>query len=347
MIERVHADRLPEHFNILVHHAFRGEVWPKALHYLNQTTSSAARQSIDSVLGGPESPGHLWWRGLHERAVVLTQRERAVPASFRNFGRDCDRELSARTSDATRSASTPRRSNVLARNIELLEGDLQRELFGLAGFPSVLSRVWLALCEAEQDRIEEAERHIGEAVEIADGAAHSFSQIVALAGQGAIRLLIGDGENATRSLERALVLDRVANAPVLLPLVAPPLGLAYARAGRHEEGIKLAIEGIERAEAIEFAANHALRLVWLGEAHLLAGQNDLAKRVASRALETARRYGERGHEAYALNLLGDIMLRGNPPDRAGAEEAYRDALAVAEPLGMRRLSAALTLSRLP
>jgi tetratricopeptide (TPR) repeat protein len=211
----------------------------------------------------------------------------------------------------------------------------------------VLSRVWLALCEIELDRVDEAQRHLAEALEIADGADHPFSQILTLAGQGSVALLVGDLAGATEALERALALDRVANVPVLFPLVAPPLGLAYARTGRHEDGIALAIEGIERAEAIELAANHALRLVWLGEAHLLAGQHDLAKRAASRALETARRYGERGHEAYALNLLGDIIVRGNPPDRAGAEEAYRDALAVAEPLGMRRLAAALTLSRLP
>ncbi len=341
VIERVHADRLPEHFNILMHHAFRGEVWPKALHYLNQTASSAARQSIDAHLGGPENPGNLWWRGLHERAVALTQRERVVLASFRNFAGTVTQNF--RLGQACHSLGEyDRAAEALTRNIELLEGDLQRELFGLAGFPSVLSRVWLALCEIEQDRVEDAVRHAGDAVAIADGTDHSFSQIVALAGQGTVHLLADDIEASTRALERALVIERAAEVPLLFALVAPPLGLAYARAGRHDEGVKLIAAGIESAEAIEYAANHALRLVWLGEAHLLAGQADPAKRIALRALETARRYGERGHEVRALSLLGHTIAGGNPPDRAGAEEAYRDALAIAEPLGMRRLSAFLT-----
>ena len=125
------------------------------------------------------------------------------------------------------------------------------------------------------------------------------------------------------------------------PQVTPPLGLACVRAGSHEEGLGLIAQGVERAEVLEFAANHARRLIWLGEAHLLSGHSDVAKRVALRALEMARRYGERGHEAYALSLLGDVMARGHPPDREGAGNAYRDALTLAELLGMRRLSAAL------
>ena len=48
---------------------------------------------------------------------------------------------------------------------------------------------------------------------------------------------------------------------------------------------------------------------------------------------------ERGNEAYALHLLGDIAVRREPPVSEQAGEYYRQALALAEELGMRPLVA--------
>ena len=48
---------------------------------------------------------------------------------------------------------------------------------------------------------------------------------------------------------------------------------------------------------------------------------------------------ERGHQAYALRLLGDIAARREPPESEQAEAHYRQALALAEELGMRPLQA--------
>jgi predicted ATPase len=85
VLERLHADRLSEHVDRLAHHAFRGEVWDKALHYLRQTGATASRANIDSLFGGPESPGYLWVRGEHDRALTVALRDRAVAASFGSF----------------------------------------------------------------------------------------------------------------------------------------------------------------------------------------------------------------------------------------------------------------------
>ena len=48
---------------------------------------------------------------------------------------------------------------------------------------------------------------------------------------------------------------------------------------------------------------------------------------------------ERGHQAYALRLLGDIAARREPLEAEQAEAHYRQALALAEALGMRPLQA--------
>jgi tetratricopeptide (TPR) repeat protein len=91
--------------------------------------------------------------------------------------------------------------------------------------------------------------------------------------------------------------------------------------------------------AIRFLIYHAQRVVWLGEAYLLADQLDEAHTQAQRALEFSRAHQERGHEAYALRLLGDIAVRREPTERAPAAAYYQQALALAEALGMRPLAA--------
>jgi hypothetical protein len=53
----------------------------------------------------------------------------------------------------------------------------------------------------------------------------------------------------------------------------------------------------------------------------------------------ARQRGERGYEAWALRLLGEIASHPDHPDVATAEEHYAAALALASELGMRPLVA--------
>jgi hypothetical protein len=53
----------------------------------------------------------------------------------------------------------------------------------------------------------------------------------------------------------------------------------------------------------------------------------------------ARDYQERGNEADALWLSGEIAWRADPPDLAAAEAGYRDALSLADALELRPLAA--------
>jgi tetratricopeptide (TPR) repeat protein len=71
----------------------------------------------------------------------------------------------------------------------------------------------------------------------------------------------------------------------------------------------------------------------------LVGRLEEATTVASRALEHASIYKERGYQAYALQLLGNIATHRDPPAFAPAETHYRQALTLAEELGMRPLQA--------
>jgi tetratricopeptide (TPR) repeat protein len=126
-------------------------------------------------------------------------------------------------------------------------------------------------------------------------------------------------------------------APIRLgvPWVAAPLGATYTLAGRTADAMPL----LEQAIAMPFMLYHALRVVWLGEAYLRAGRLDEAYIQAQRALEFARAHQERGHEAYALRLLGEVAAQRELPEAAQAEAHYQQALALAEELGMRPLQA--------
>jgi tetratricopeptide (TPR) repeat protein len=79
--------------------------------------------------------------------------------------------------------------------------------------------------------------------------------------------------------------------------------------------------------------------VQLGEAYLLADQVENARACADRAVLLARKRGERGHEAWALRLLGEVASHPNRPDVATAEAPYGGAMALADELGMRPLRA--------
>jgi tetratricopeptide (TPR) repeat protein len=91
--------------------------------------------------------------------------------------------------------------------------------------------------------------------------------------------------------------------------------------------------------AMERVDLRALCNLPLGEAHLLGGRLEEAHVFAERALAHARAYQERGNQAYALHLLGDIAAHRDRLESTLAEAYFRQALALVEELGMRPLQA--------
>jgi tetratricopeptide (TPR) repeat protein len=227
----------------------------------------------------------------------------------------------------------------LRQNVAVLDGALLYERLGIAGLPSVFSRSWLVLCLAERGEFAEGIACGAEGVRIAEAADHPYTLIIACVGLGSLYLLKGDLHNAISVLERALVLDRVENIPLLFPLIASPLGSAYALSGRADEGLPLLDQAIEQAISLNLKANAPLRAVRFVEAQLLAGRPDRVIQLAEQALALSREQKERGHEAYVLRALGEIASHGDPPDVEKAEAYYRQALRLAEELGMRPFEA--------
>ena len=239
----------------------------------------------------------------------------------------------------------PRAKEMFGRNVAKLDGDLTRERFEMPGIVSVLSRTGLVLCLAEEGKFAEGVVCAEEAVQIAEGANHPYSIAVAQFGLGVLYLTQGDLPKAISVLERGVALARAPNlyrggvGLILLPLLTSPLGAAYARSGRLAEALPLLEKAVEEAAATGLMIHQSLRTAWLGETHLLAGRLDEASQFAQRSLDLSRRHKERGHEAWALRLLGEIASRCDPPDAERAEDHYRQAHPLAEELGMRPLVA--------
>jgi tetratricopeptide (TPR) repeat protein len=122
-------------------------------------------------------------------------------------------------------------------------------------------------------------------------------------------------------------------------MVAAALGAAYTLGERTADAVPLLIQAMEQSTAIGRVDFQAFCRLALGEAQVRAGQLEEAHTLAERALVHAYERQEQGHQAYALRLLGDIMARREPPEREPAEAHYRQALALAETLGMRPLQA--------
>jgi class 3 adenylate cyclase/tetratricopeptide (TPR) repeat protein len=219
------------------------------------------------------------------------------------------------------------------------DGARRHERFGRVLLPAVASRAWLAVCHAELGMFAEGKALGDEGLHIAEAVAHPASLMIASWGIGLLSLRQGALPRALPLLERAVRICQDADLPVFFPMVAAALGAAYTLAGRIDNTVPLLTQAVEQTVATETAGYQTLCSLSLGEAQLLAGRLEEAHALAEHALTLPRAHQERGNEAYGLRLLGDITARREPPESEQAAAYYRQALALAEELGMRPLQA--------
>ena len=185
----------------------------------------------------------------------------------------------------------------------------------------------------------EGRRHGEEALRLATFDARGIRPILAHGCLGWLYLVQGDLEPAIRVLEQGLVLCRAAGDRNWLQNIAVALGSAYALQGRLAEGRALLEEGISESLCTGELRGHAARLAQLSEVWRLEGRSEEAGQHAHQALDLARHQKAHGDEAFALHQLGVVYAHAAPPDVVQAEAYYRQALVLAEELGMRPLQA--------
>jgi class 3 adenylate cyclase/tetratricopeptide (TPR) repeat protein len=281
---------------------------------------------------------HFHLQGAYDQAIVMAQRALALataggavgPQAVANFylGRAAHGQ-----GDYGRAIAC------LGQTVAALEGPQRDQRFGQANLPAVQSRAYLALCHAELGTFAAGKTLGDEGLEIAEAVAHPGSRIWANYGSGLLALRQGDLPRALLPLERAMGLCQEVDLPVVFPWMAAALGAAYILGGRAADAIPLLRQATAQSTATANVHVETLCRLSLGEAHLAVGALEEAHTLAARTLVLARAHQERGNEAYALRLLGDIAARREPPESELAAAHYQQALTLANELGMHPLQA--------
>ncbi|MGH8066841.1 MAG: hypothetical protein ACRERE_16710, partial [Candidatus Entotheonellia bacterium] len=228
------------------------------------------------------------------------------------------------------------------RAAELLRWNVEAADRG-SGTPStalrIWSQAWLARILSALGAFAEGRRHGEEALRLATLEGRGITPILAHGCLGTLYLTQGDLAHAIQVFDQGRALCRASgNRDWLRPIVAG-LGYASALQGCLAEGRALLEEAISESIRTGGLQGQAHRVAWLSEVCRLAGRSEEARQHACQALDLARQQKARGDEALALHQLGVVHAHADPLDAAQAEVHYRQALALAEELGMRPLQA--------
>jgi len=311
-----------------------------SLQHLREAEHRAATLGDQRRLGWASAymGNHHWLTGHVAEARAFDERAQMIAVELGDFSlrivADYFLSLAYLTSGDYRRAEAS-----FLSIIRSLEGDLARERFGLAGFPVVICRCWLAWCLAERGQFEGAIAYGREAIRLAETLDHRFSMAWSHWGLAYVYLVKGDMDDAANMLDRSRALSVEEGQLVWPQLHAWSFGRLRALSGQVAEGIALLQQSLQIFDATRLGIWQSLVLVHLSEACVLAGRLAEARDFGERGLTLARERTERSHEAWALRLLADIDGRADDLAAGAAERRYRDAMTLAEQLDMRPLVA--------
>jgi class 3 adenylate cyclase/tetratricopeptide (TPR) repeat protein len=219
-------------------------------------------------------------------------------------------------------------------NVASLQGALLYERFDVGTFnalPALTARTYLVLCLAEVGGFAEGIAYGDEALRLVEGIDHRYDRVVVPLRVGHLYLRQGNVSKAIPLLERALALGQSADMQLSVsqPQAVAALAIAYAWSGRIAD----------TASLLEHMPRRTDTVLLYSEAYLLASRVAEASQLAQRALTHSRDHQEQGYQAQALWLLGEVAAHEDPPEVEEAEAHYRQALTLAEELGMRPLQA--------
>jgi tetratricopeptide (TPR) repeat protein len=281
---------------------------------------------------------HFRWIGDYDRALTAGQRALALAAALGDVA--LQGLASAVLGEIYYHLGDYRRAqDVLGHSLAAVADERGQERLGHVTLLSVHPHAWLLMCLAQVGAFADGRPIGAEAVRIAEAGHSPYSLAMAYQGAGLLSLRQGDFHHAIALFQRGLVLCRSRNLENWFNGLAAALGYAYALSGRLSEALPLLEQVVEQDAAMRGGHPLSTRVIWQSEAYLLASRVEEARRLALQALALVRIRTERGDAAWTRRLLGEIAAQREPPDAEQAAAHYRQALALAEALGMRPLQA--------
>jgi len=222
---------------------------------------------------------------------------------------------------------------VLGEALAMLDSDESRALFRFGGLVFAFASSFRAWALAELGEFAAAEQVGLRGMQLAEDHEQGYSISVVSFGLGYTFLCRKLWEPAIAVLERGMEQVDVHGISATIGWIAVKLAYAYAVTGRIAEALAV----LERAKDPSnlSATPDAGVQVWIANVYSAIGAADEATAWAERALQIARRGCERGSEAWALRLQGEIALKDRQPD--AAVDLFRASLSIARALGMRPL----------
>jgi len=193
---------------------------------------------------------------------------------------------------------------------------------------------------AQLGRFAEAADHAAEVLRLAELTEHAFTVGWAPLTAGTVHLVKGEWTTARARVGQATAALRTGNVVALLPAAVASSAWVLAQLGEASEALDRLREGehlVEGQATRGIVGALGASYHNLGRACLPLGRLDEARHLADRAVEYSPRHS--GLAAQALHLLGDIATHPDRFDAGRGEAHYRQALAIAEPRGMRPLVA--------
>ena len=222
--------------------------------------------------------------------------------------------------------------------VDRVSGELMHDRCGLPFVPAVIARSWLVWSYAERGDFAGGMRHAREALAIAEEVGHPFNIAHLYYDLGYYYEIKGELDESVQALRKAVDLIDTWSLTYLSPFIKGFYGHALALHGEVTDGIRVLETAEGLYETVGLGLFRSLVGLQLGEAYLKGRRMQDALVKTTEALTLARERGERGHEAYGLKIMGDIIATDGSDDQE-AMSNYQGAKVIAESLGMRPLLA--------
>jgi len=210
--------------------------------------------------------------------------------------------------------------------------------------------VALLACEAltltYMGHIERGRTQMGQAVGVARELGRAYPLIYALIWAAWSEWVSSSAGEARLHAEEAVTLSNEHGFPAWLAWGLIHKGWSLAALGEVQEGLRILTEGISIYRSFGAVSSMTWALILLAEVYARVGQVPEGLGCLAESEQIIERTEERYSEAELYRLRGDLLIASG--DRTGAEQNYRQALAVATRQSTKvfELRAATSLARL-